>query len=264
MVEHVLIHGKPGGRRAASEALAEFHGAQANARALAALGDEDPQVQANVIVQLRRRGIPGALARLVELADSPHVVVRQAVRQSLDEFTFERYVGVFDTLDEQSQRTTGMLVKKIDPQAIALLRQELASKMRTRRLRALRIVRAIDAIDAMEPLVIDALEDEDHLVRLEAVGALAESDSQAATEALRRALEDRGQTVADAARRDPPAAGRIGPPGTPTRRDGRVASSTRGHCNSFCWPKRATSRASAAGPKAGLAQQRAMAAARRR
>ena len=201
VIEHVLIHGKPGGRRAASEALAEFHGAQANARALAALGDNDPQVQANVIAQLRRRGIPGALARLVELADSPHAVVRQAVRQSLEEFTFERYVGVFDTLDEQSQRTTGMLAKKIDPHAMAFLRQELGSKMRMRRLRALRIVRAIDAIDAIEPLVIAALEDEDHLVRLEAVNALAGSDSRATTEALRQALGDRSQTVADAARR---------------------------------------------------------------
>ena len=107
MIEHVLIHGKPGGRRAASEALAEFHGARANARALAALADDDPRVQANVIAQLRGRRIPGALARLIELADSPHAVVRQAVRQSLEEFTFERYFGVFDTLDDQSQRDDG-------------------------------------------------------------------------------------------------------------------------------------------------------------
>ena len=36
----------------------------------------DPHVQANVVVQLRERGIPGAISRLIQLLDSPHDVVR--------------------------------------------------------------------------------------------------------------------------------------------------------------------------------------------
>ena len=47
------------------------------------------------------------LARLIELADSPHVAVRQAVQRSLDEFTFERFVGAFEVLDEETRRSTG-------------------------------------------------------------------------------------------------------------------------------------------------------------
>ncbi len=81
VIEYILQQGKPGGRREAARALAAFNGAQANMLALKALGDDDPQVQANVLPHLRRRSIPGALQRLVKMLDSPHLVVRQAARK---------------------------------------------------------------------------------------------------------------------------------------------------------------------------------------
>ena len=58
VIEYLLSQGKPGGRRAASAALAEFHGAEANALAMRALRDPDPLVQANVVVQLRAGEFP--------------------------------------------------------------------------------------------------------------------------------------------------------------------------------------------------------------
>ena len=73
--------------------------------------------------------------------------------------------------------------------------------MRTRRLKALEIIRVIDAIGPMEPWVIETLQDEDHLVRMEAVTTLATSESAAADTALRRALQDRSPAVAEAAGR---------------------------------------------------------------
>ena len=199
VVERVLRHGKPAGRRAASKALGEFNGAEANALTLEVLDDHDPQVQANALAQLRHRGIPGALPRLVEMVDSRHAVVRKAARESLDEFSFHRFLAAFDMLDDEVRRSTGALVKKVDSQTIPLLRAEMESRIRTRRLRALAIARTVDAVAQLEETITDLLYDEDHLVRAEAALALAQCDSRASLDALREAEQDRSASVREAA-----------------------------------------------------------------
>ncbi len=201
VVEHLLLHGKPIGRREAAKALSDFNGADANALAMKALEDSDFQVQAIVVAQLRRRGIPGVLPRLVDLLDSPHASVRQAVRESLDEFTFQRFLGAFDMLDDEVRQSTGSLVKKIDPHTLPGLRDELKSPVRTRRLRGLEIAQAIDMVEQLETAIAGLLGDEDHMVRAEAAGSLARCPSESARKALERALRDSSQTVRDTAKR---------------------------------------------------------------
>ena len=200
-VEHLLLRGKPGGRREAALALETFNGAAANALAIRALDDPDPQVQANVAGQLRRRGIPGILSRLLTMMESPHEEVRSAVRGSLEEFTFERFVGAFDMLDEEVRRSTGIVVKKVDRQATQCLLQELKSIVRTRRLRGLAIARALELVEQVEPTVIDMLRgDEDHMVRVVAAGLLGDCTSQESLEALFHAGGDSSTAVVEAAR----------------------------------------------------------------
>jgi HEAT repeat protein len=199
LVEHVLLEGKPMGRRAAAEALSEFHGAEANALASKALDDEDPQVQANVLVQLRRRGILGALPRLLEMVDNPHAVVREAARTSLAEFSFQRFLAAFDILDDEVRASTGALVRKIDPETIPRLQAELESRVCSRRLRGLAISVAIDAVAQVEETILGLLQDEDHLVRVEAAKALARGESPASWKALEEAVGDRSALVQEAA-----------------------------------------------------------------
>jgi hypothetical protein len=201
MVELMLRRGKPGGRRAAAEALAEFAGAEANNAAVRALSDPEPTVQAAIVSQLRRRGIPGILSRLVELLESPHSMVRQAVRKSLSEFSFKRFVGAFDMLDDEVRRNTGMLVRKTDPQTVPLLIAELRSKMRTRRLRGLAIARTLELVDAVESAVLPLMQDDDHMVRAEAALALGSSNTEASRVALEEAINDRSLAVQEAAQK---------------------------------------------------------------
>jgi HEAT repeat protein len=201
VIEDLLQCGKAGGRREAARALAEFHGAQANALALKALEDRDPQVQAHIVSQLRSRCIPGVLPGLVEMVDSPHAVVRKAARESLAEFSFRRFLGTFDMLDEEVRQSTGMLVKKIDPQTVPQLKLEMCSLMRTRRLRAVVIARLIEAVEPLEETIIGLLEDGDHMVRMEAAAALGIARSEASRQALERAAGDRSEVVRQAAQR---------------------------------------------------------------
>ena len=132
-IEYILLRGKPSGRREAARALAAFNGPEANRLAVRALGDADAQVQANVIPHLRRRGIPGILQRFVVTLDSPHLAVRQAARRALSEFSFTRFLGTFEMLDDEARNTTAAIVKKIDQHTIPLLRDELQAQTHSRR-----------------------------------------------------------------------------------------------------------------------------------
>lgn len=200
-VQWLLLHGKPAGRRAAAEALAKFHGAEANRLALRALADKDPEVQAKVIVQLRSRGIPGALNRILALADSPSPAVRAAVRKSLPEFHFDRFLADFDMMDDAMRRSTGSVVKKVDPRCMARLWEEMRCRVRRRRLRALAVARALQLEANLEEGILRLLRDEDHMIRAEAAATLAGCRTPAARLGLTEALEDRSPVVREAARK---------------------------------------------------------------
>ena len=199
-LKHLACHGKPAGRRAAVQALGEFPGAEANQLILQALKDSDPQVQAAAVSQVRQRNIPGALAILVEALDSPHALVRRAAAESLPEFRFSRYLGSFDTLDDVSRESTGRMVVKVDPNALVQLREEMQARARSRRLRAVEMAVAMGVVSQVQNTLLALLDDDDHLVRVEAVEALFYGEGEEVEQALHRALHDPSVLVQDAAR----------------------------------------------------------------
>ncbi len=200
LVCHILDNGEAGSRRRAAEALADFGGAEANELAVRLLNDSDPVVQANVLVQLRKRSIPGAMGHLIRALSSPHECVRDAARSCLTEFRFDRYVNAFDMMDEAARRSTGRLVKQVDSSVLPRLAAELQSRMRTRRMRALELTKVMDLVDQLESLVICMTRDEDHFVRAAAARTLAQSQTATAAEALQECLADRSITVRETAK----------------------------------------------------------------
>lgn len=200
VLEWLLLHGKAAGRRAAAKLLHEFQGTEANALLLQALADPDPLVQALLIAQLRPRGIPGAMGRLMDYLQSPHEAVLQAARESLNEFSFKKYLSLHDILEPDVRRSTGELVLKVDPQALTELMNEFKAPSRTRRIRAMAITQTLDIVYAMEESLIELLNNDDHVVRAEAVRLLSQCDTESARKGLELALLDRSVTVQDAAR----------------------------------------------------------------
>ncbi len=131
--------------------------------------------------------------------ESPHEVVRQAVRESLAEFNFKRFLAAYDMLDEEVRRSTGSMVRKIDPEATAQLCEELAAKSRTRRLRAINVTVAMGAVADVQDQLLERLGDEDHVVRAEAARALGTCNTPAVWQALADACSDRSVVVKEAA-----------------------------------------------------------------
>jgi HEAT repeat protein len=198
-IEILMVRGKDLGRRAACAALAQFSGADANAMVLRALEDPDPQVQAIALSQLRQRGIPGALSRLMRFAESHHEVVRDAARSQLDEFSIDRFLAAFDTLHQAVRQSTAAVVRKVDPQSLDRLRVEMSALARSRRLRAIAAAQAMGLVAELQDSLVKLLEDDDHMVRTEAARALAQCNTHHVREALRFALADRSVMVQQAA-----------------------------------------------------------------
>lgn len=201
VVRFVLAEGKPGGRRAAAERLAEFEGPQADALVAEALEDEDPGVRAHLIGQVRSRQIPGWLSLLFGMVDSPHAEVRDALRDALPEFTVRQFLGNLSSIPEALLPTAGHLVRKIDLNAEADLTEQMGGLSPVRRRRAVVAASAMGLVQDLEESVIRLLSDEDHMVRVAAAEALAECETVPSWGALRDALFDRSVTVKEAAER---------------------------------------------------------------
>jgi HEAT repeat protein len=198
-VAYLLRHGTVAGRRAASQALAGFRTPAADELVLRMLEDDDPHVRAAAANQLRERNLPGATLRLMRLLDSPHQVEREAAQAGLVEFQFERYLAAFDGLGGESRRSTGMLVRQIDPEWATKLRRELTAQSRAQRRRALAIVAATDSTEELEDEVAALLLDSDQFLRVEAIHVLGTADTPRVRQALRDALVDTNPLVQEAA-----------------------------------------------------------------
>ena len=156
----------------------------------------------SALAELRQRGIPGAITRLIEMIDSPHEIVQKTARQSLGEFRFDRYLAAFDMLEEDVRKTTGTLVKKVDLKTISALGAEMRAQAFRRRFRALAVTQAIDAVGELEMDVVRMLaKDKDHLVRSAAASTLSTCNTPTARQGLRDAVTDPSPAVQDAAER---------------------------------------------------------------
>lgn len=199
LLRFLLAEGKPGGRRAAAQRLAEFQGAEADALVVEALDDEDPGVRAYLIRQIRSRQIPGAMSLLIGLVGSPQEEVREALREAMPEFTYRQFVTNFETMAEELLPTAGHLVRKIDTDVRPRLIEDMESRSRLVRRRAVLATGAMGLVGELEQSIIERLSDEDHMVRVAAATTLAECETMPTWEALRDALFDRSVAVQEAA-----------------------------------------------------------------
>lgn len=198
---HLLQAGRPAGRRAAVQALANFDGPEATAMVVRALNDDDPAVLAGALRQIRPRGVPGALSLLIRMADTPHEAVRQALRDAMPEFSLRHFLGNLDAISDELRPAVGHLVRKIDADAAAVLAEEMEGLSPVRRRKAVTAADAMGVAAELEEKIIRLLNDDDHMVRIAAARALEECGTQPTWEALRDALLDRSVVVQEVAER---------------------------------------------------------------
>ncbi len=200
LLEVSLHQGGPLSRLTACEMLSSIQCAQANQLILDTVYDDDPRVQAACVRQLRERHLGGSLPILLQMIDSPHDVVQTAAREALSEFTFANFIAGYESMNDNARRTTAVLVKKVDLQAIPGLLEELASPSPSRRIRGVEIAQLLGAVAEITPTLIELMADKDHVVRCRVAEALQHAPLPAAVAALETALHDQNTTVQDTAR----------------------------------------------------------------
>ena len=201
IVHFFLTQGSVESRRIAAEAMTQFTGNKVNKLLMKMLDDPDPIVQANIIKTIRYRGIPEASGRVFQLKDSPYEVVREAIRDTFDEFSFQRYIGSYEMLDEETRQIMGHLVYEIDPQTIPLLRKELTSHLRNSRARAVNVVEILSIANKFENELLQMMDKEDSILQIHVLDLLAQIPTKRAQRRIHRALNDPNDFVSNAAKR---------------------------------------------------------------
>lgn len=199
VLERLLRVGTSQGRQAAIQALVALVGEDMQPVLEYLIHDPCPIVQAEAARHLRPCDMPNALTKLIELLEHNHPSVREAAQHSLREFSFERYVDVFDRINAQVRKQSGELVKRVNPKLAESLHAEMLERGRARRLRGMEIAAALELVNECESAIIELCQDEDHAVRCEAARLLQECPSTASRRQLRTLLSDSSSAVANMA-----------------------------------------------------------------
>jgi hypothetical protein len=112
------------------------------------------------------------MERLIALLDDSAPEVRDAARSSLAEFSFSRYRGSFDSMDQASRQKIGSLVAKVDLSTPQRLGELLGAPSVSTKLRALEMVNAMGAADIVVDHLAQLVTHADPAVRIEVVTTL--------------------------------------------------------------------------------------------
>ena len=95
----------------------------------------------------------------------------------------------------------GQMVKSVDPSTVPLLREELVCPLRAKRLRGIEMAVYLELVDQVFEELIELLQDEDLIVRLEAIAALSRATSPMTDRVLADVANDPNPRVREAAKR---------------------------------------------------------------
>ncbi|WP_442481301.1 HEAT repeat domain-containing protein [Aeoliella sp. SH292] len=195
IVDEVLAKGSVIARSAACAALGEIDLPEATTRLERMLTDGDPNMVAFAAIALRKQGVSSAVDRLSRLLDHDDHSVRETARHGLRDFTFLRYAGKFDDLDERERRDLGRIVRDTDSSAIEQVRREIGGPTLARKLRGLQMAAAIGLVDQLEETIVKQATHQDAAVRAEAIMTLAQGSTNSARRAVEAATQDANALV---------------------------------------------------------------------
>lgn len=199
VLEWMVRCGSPEGRLAATDVLVDLEDDKVQEVVLESLESDEPDVQAWATGQLRTWAIPNAMELLVARLDSPIPEVQTAARSELAGFNIFRAIELFDHLDSRMQLAVGKLVRKIDPDTIQKLKEELRNVIRRKRIRAARAALAMNLHLEVVEAILAMARDSDNLVRRTAAEVLGKIASRDAVDMLHELAHDASPRVRDAA-----------------------------------------------------------------
>lgn len=154
------------------------------------LDDPSDDVKAVAAWVLSREKVPGLPQRLAPHVRSTHPRLQAIAMKVITEASFERYIGAFDRLDEDTREAAARAISKLDASFIERLRAEVEGLDPDRRMRALRIAEYAHAEKELGAALRDVLQDPDVKLRATALKMLGVTGSAEGMRHLIEALND--------------------------------------------------------------------------
>ncbi len=195
LYEQALQFGSVEARKVAAEFRYSIDQDRYEQYILEALHSPDPEIEAWAVSELKHTKLPDKSRLLIERLDSPHEVVQEQARESLEMFDLQHAIEYCETAPLSAGKKIAELLLKINPGAIRELSRELANPIRTRRLRAARAVQVMGLQDQVQEALIELLYDTDPIIRRTVVEILAESPSPQVVSSISMLIDDSNPRV---------------------------------------------------------------------
>lgn len=197
--EWLLRHGTPEGKRAATEGMTPLEDAVIQEVVRDSLASNDEEIQAWAVSQVRAQAMPEAFAVLIGRLDSPSATVRNAARSELSWFNAAHVLALADELPQGDALRAGVLLMKIDSDAEASIRRELAHPARHKRINAARRVAWLGLHHLFTSAYVTLTYDTDPVTRRTTAEVLKSSRDPAVRQILSQLLDDPHPRVRESA-----------------------------------------------------------------
>lgn len=197
--EWLLRYGTPEAKCAATEGMTLLDESLIQEVVRESLESADASVQAWATSNLRQYAIPEAYTLLVDRLDSPLQSVQEAARNELAGFSVARVLPLADELSVDDAIRAGLLLMKVDLDAVAKLRRELSQPARQKRIKAARRVARLGLQSRFLSAFVLLAQDSDPIARRAAAEILATIDHQDARRTLEQMQDDAHPRVRDSA-----------------------------------------------------------------
>ena len=172
--QQIYQFGKSAARCAALAEIANFPFEESETIITGAIDDEDPDIQATALRQIRKFNSAQGMMLILRKIDSPHPAVREAVKMMLPEFQIQRFLHSFEQLSEEQRVQTLKIIRKIDPALPEVLGREIQGGNTTMKARVLKSIEIGNLVGLLEePLCTVLLQDETAVLRVKAAALLA-------------------------------------------------------------------------------------------
>lgn len=161
--------------------------------AMVVVDSQDPPHESEPLAQL--------LWRVMQLLDHPNPGIVERLRKLLQPLHAATFLGHAREAKDASYRKLGRLVRRIDPQAVDRIAEELRHPLLDRRLLGIEAAIVCDALEPLEPLLLYAAIHDHREARLRIAGALARGTSRDSLEMLRQLAAGPDGAIRDVASR---------------------------------------------------------------
>lgn len=187
-------------RRAAANAVRRLVGDDVNSMLLNYVNNSDAETASIVFRILKSRGVKELDAQLDQLISRRELEIKKAIYETTPEFHIETFASRISQMTEQTAKTIGHYVYRIDPNTTVVIRDDLLSPIPVRRLSACLAAAATGLSAQFIKRLIELAETDDEVnVRCAALSALSTLLTKESVETIKHLVEDKSMVIRNAA-----------------------------------------------------------------